>query len=73
MRTKQDSAIVMAGLSTWNETQQAICVVSLDKFHLLIIVQKNLGIHWKRKEVTISKESISTLWKFYFYNRAFFF
>lgn len=56
MRTKQDSAVVMAGLSTWNETRQAICVVSLDKFHLLIIVQKNLGIHWKRKEVTISKE-----------------
>lgn len=56
MRTKQDSAVAMAGLSTWNETRQAIGVVSLDKFHLLIIVQKNLGIQWKRKEVTISKE-----------------
>lgn len=43
------------GFLFWNEIRQASCVVSLDKFHLLIIVQKNLGIHLKRKEVTISK------------------
>lgn len=55
MRTKQDSAVVMAGLSTWNETQQAICEVSLDKFHLLIIVQKILAFIGREKKLLYPK------------------
>lgn len=55
MRTKQDSAVLMAGLSTWNETQQAICVVSLDKFHLLIIVQKILAFIGREKKLLYPK------------------
>lgn len=51
----------------------AICVVSLDKFHLLIIVpkkkKKNLGIHLKSYYIQIF--NILTLRKFYFYNTAF--
>lgn len=55
-RDVRDSLLLSwLGFPLWNETGQAICAVSLDKFHLLIIVQKILGIHLKRKEVTISK------------------
>lgn len=61
------------GFLLWNEIGHAIWVVSLDKFHLLIIVPKKKKKSWHSFEEKCYYTQIFhilTLQKFYFYNRA---